>query len=221
MRKLLVTITGTQPLLLHNDDIEWTDRMDAWKLANGKKSPKAGDDRNPAWRWIGSLYHNEAGYLILPRSNIMRLLMEGAAGVLVPGAKNNKTFKAQSQSGIIPCEDGWPLLVNGEPVPFAPIEALMNEPDFKVHQEAVRRLGFSLYPKRARVGQSKHIRVRPRFDQWGARGELEVVDDQITESVLAQILDVAGRFKGLCDWRPSSPTPGTFGMFSAAVDQVL
>jgi hypothetical protein len=221
MRKFLVTITGTQPLLLHYDDIEWADRLEEWRLANGKKSSKAGDDRSPPWRWIGSLYHNEAGYLMLPRGNLMRALMEGAAGVLVPGARYSKTFKAQSQSGILPCDDGWPLLVNDKPVAFAPIAALMHEPDFKVHQEAVRPLGFSLFLKRARIGQSKHVRVRPRFDQWGARGELEVVDDQITESVLTLILDVAGRLKGLCDWRPSSPTPGTFGMFSATVEQVL
>jgi hypothetical protein len=221
MTKFRVTLTGTQPLLLHHDDIAWADVMEEWKLADGKKSSKAGDDRSPAWRWIGSLYQNEAGYLILPRGNLMRALLEGAAGVLVPGAKYSKTFKAQSQSGILPCDDGWPLLVNGEPVPFAPIAALMNEPDFKKHQEAVQPLGFSLFLKRARIGQSKHVRVRPRFDQWGTSGELEVIDNQITEAVLAQILDVAGRFKGLGDWRPSSPTPGTFGMFSATVEQIL
>jgi hypothetical protein len=37
-RKYDVTIIGTQPLLLHNDDIEWADRLEEWRLANGKKS---------------------------------------------------------------------------------------------------------------------------------------------------------------------------------------
>jgi hypothetical protein len=51
MRNYEVTMTGTQPLLLHADDIEWADRMSAWKddPAN-KKTSKAGDDRSPAWR---------------------------------------------------------------------------------------------------------------------------------------------------------------------------
>jgi hypothetical protein len=83
----------------------------------------------------------------------------------------------------------------------------------------VKALGFSLYLKRARIGQSKHIRVRPRFESWSATGELVVVDDQITEAVLTDILEVAGKYKGLGDWRPSSKTPGTFGMFNASLRQ--
>lgn len=220
MQTFHITITGTQPLLMHADDIDWADEMERWKLdKDNKKSSKAGDDRTPAHRWIGSLYRNEAGEVILPTENVMRCLMEGGAMVLVPGGRMGKTFKAQSQSGIMPRALGWPLLVNGKPIPPAPIKALLGEKDFAVHKEAVEKLGFSLFVKRARIGQSKHVRVRPRFDSWQASGELIVSDEQITEAVLRDILEMAGSYKGLGDWRPSSKTPGTFGMFRADVSR--
>lgn len=218
LRTYKVTITGAQPLLMHQDDIEWADEMEQWrsKRENARNS-KAGDDRSPAHRWMGSLYRNEQGQIIIPTENIMRCLMEGGSGVPVPG-KGKKTFKAQSQSGIMPRGVGWPLLVDGKPIDYKNIAPLMKKPDFRDHREAVEKLGFKLFVKRARIGASKHVRVRPRFNSWSARGELVVTDDQITTEVLMDILYHAGKYKGLGDWRPSSPkVPGTFGLFDAEV----
>lgn len=221
MRTYHVRIEGTQPLLMHNDDIEWADRMERWKLdKDNKKKSKAGDDRTPAYRWLGALYHDEADRIIIPTENIMRALMEGGAAVPVPGGRSGKTFKAQSQSGIMPRDIGWPLLINGAPLSYVPLRALMSVDDFDAHRSAVEELGFSLFLKRAKIGSSKHIRVRPRFEKWAADGELIVTDDQITDGVLADILEVAGKYKGLGDWRPSSKTPGTFGMFEAKIERI-
>jgi hypothetical protein len=114
MRTYNVTITGVTPLLMHQDNIEWSDRMDAWKNdPKNKKSGKAGDDRSPAYRWIGSTYH-DGTHVALPADNIMRCLMEGGAMVLVPGGRNGKTFKAQTQSGIVLAEAFWRLEQNIE-----------------------------------------------------------------------------------------------------------
>lgn len=221
MRLYNVEITGVMPLLMHADNIEWADRMEAWKNdKDNKQKSRAGDDRTPAFRWIGSLYRNDAGLVTIPTENIMRSLMEGGAMVLVPSGKSGKTFKAQSQSGVIPREPHWPLLVDGKPVATDRIDALLGETDFAAHEATVQSLGFSLFVKRARIGTAKHIRVRPRFDRWSVKGELAVVDDQITDQVLADILDMAGKYKGLGDWRPSSKTPGTFGMFSAEIKRI-
>lgn len=216
MRTYNVSITGVQPLLMHRDNFEWADAMDAWqKDPKNKKEGKAGDDRTPAHRWIGYIYHDVAR-AIIPTDNIMRTIMEGATGINVKG---NKTFKAQSQSGIMPMDVGWPLLVNGSEIPFKPIEDLIKVDSFSEHCDAVRGMGFSLFVKRAKVGTSKHIRVRPRFDTWATHGRLVVTDKQITTEILQTILDIAGREKGLGDWRPGSPkSPGVFGMFEAKVE---
>jgi hypothetical protein len=219
-----VTITGTRPLIMHRDDIEWADHMDSWKANkdNVKKS-KAGDDRSPSFRWIGSVYRTDdpEPLVSIPGENIMRALMEGAAMVPVPGSKSGKTFKSQSQSGIMMQGGlGWPLMLNGRAVPFAPIQALVVEADFKVHQAEVQKMGFRLFLKRAKIGASKHVRVRPIFDGWSAKGLVAISDEQITEGVLNDILEMAGRYKGLCDWRPGSKTPGQYGMFEAEVRRV-
>ena len=116
MRKYEVTLTGTTPLLMHWDNIEWADQMDAWKNdpANRKDS-RAGDDRSPAWRWIGSCYH-DGKHITIPSDNLMRSMMEGGAMVPVPGGKNGKTFKAQTQSGMMVSESDWPVLVDRKSV---------------------------------------------------------------------------------------------------------
>ena len=44
-----------------------------------------------------------------------------------------------------------------------------------------------------------------------------MIDDQITTDVLRSILEYAGRYKGLGDWRPSSKTPGPYGTFTAEI----
>lgn len=217
MRTYAITITGTNPLLMHWDNIDWADEMEAWKNnPSNKRESRAGDDRSPAFRWIGSLYQ-DGQHVGMPNDNLMRCLMEGGAMVPVPGAKGNKTFKSQSQSGMMINEAYWPLTVGGRRIPVEGIEALMECKAFADHRAAVRDMGFDLFVKRAKVGASKHIRVRPRFDRWQIAGTLTVRDEQITEAVLRDILLYAGRYKGLGDWRPGGKTPGSFGMFTAEV----
>jgi hypothetical protein len=217
MERYQVTITGKTALLMHADNIAWADKMERWKgdPAN-KKSSKAGDDRTPAYRWLGYLYHDDQS-ICLPYDNLMRCLMEGGALVPVPSGKNGKTFKAQTQSGCQIGEAFWPVLVQGQPILVEPLLQLEHQPDYDAHQEVVHDAGFMLFLKRAKVGQSKHIRVRPRFDQWVVAGTIIVQDEQITQEILQTILTYAGTYKGLGDWRPSSRTPGPYGTFTATV----
>jgi hypothetical protein len=99
----------------------------------------------------------------------------------------------------------------------APILALQNESDFTKHQREVEKHGFALHLKRAKIGQSKHVRVRPVFENWSATGQVHVWDDQITLEALREIVTQAGLYKGLGDWRPGGKTPGPYGMFTATV----
>lgn len=219
MQNVHVKIKGLTPLLMHADNIEWADAMDEWrKDPSNKANSKAGDDRTPAWRWIGSL-NTDGKIVTIPSEYIMRCLMEG--GAQVPTGKGKKTFKAQSQSGLLCPEFHWPLQLNGSSATIAidDINALKEKSHFVEHVSGVQKLGFSLFVKRVRVGQNKHIRVRPRFEQWATEGRIAIIDDAITVKVLRQIFDMAGRFKGLGNWRPGSPTPGQFGMFEATITE--
>jgi len=204
---------------MHQDNIEWSDYMDAWRAdpANAKRS-KAGDDRTPAFRWLGSVYHDHK-VICIGQENLSRCLME--AGALMPTGKGQKTFKAQTQSGMRVDQLLVPLLVDGQPIPWKPLEALRDTPSFPDHMAAANKAGFSLFIKRAKIGQAKHIRVRPRFDSWGFEFTVSVTDDAITEQILRTIFDLAGQYKGLCDWRPGCKTPGSFGIFRVvSVDEI-
>jgi hypothetical protein len=221
MEKLHVTLTGTTPLLMHADSIDWADYMDEWKNnPDNKKLSKAGDDRTPPWRWIGCLYYDDpdTGIITIPSENIMTMIREGASQVLT--GKGQKTFKAQSQSGLLCADFNWPLIVNGKTVSMKTISQFRHLKTIQEQKEAAIKAGFSLHIKRARIGPAKHIRVRPRFDNWSTQGEIIVTDEQLTAKVLQSILDISGRLKGLCDWRPSSKTPGPWGMFTATVTKV-
>lgn len=219
METFLVTITGSTPLLMHADNIEWADKMDLWKNhPENRTKSKAGDDRTPPWRWIGCLNYDDPdnGHVALPSEYIMGSCMGGGAEVAT--GKGKKTFKSQTQSGMLSEDLFWPLKLEEDyMVPMAGVQKLMTLKTFQEHSQAVRDFGFSLFVKRARIGQSKHIRVRPRFDKWSATGKLIVTDEQITEVVLKQILEIAGKRKGLGDWRPGAPKPGPFGTFTAEI----
>jgi len=115
----------------------------------------------------------------------------------------------------------WPLTIPNGVVPWQPILDLMTEPDYLAHEARALALGFVLFAKGVKVGQSKHIRVRPRFDAWSATGTISVLDDSITEDVLRSILEMGGMYCGLGDWRPSSPSkPGPFGRFISQIRKV-
>ena len=217
MKTYNIQITGTQPLIMHADDIDWADKMSAWRdQKDNKKKSKAGDDRTPAFRWIGYLYRNTVGQIIIPTENIMRCLMEGAATIIL---NKNKTFKSASQSGIIPRSVGWELMLDGRPIDTSPLAGLLKENDYEKHEESASQMGFALFKKRAKIGTSKHVRVRPMFHNWSASGQLVVTDANITTNILRDIFSAAGSEKGLGDWRPSSKTPGFYGMFDADVSE--
>jgi len=211
-----ITLTGLTPFLMHCDNVDWSEQMKKWeKDPTMKKESTAGDDRSPAWRWIGSIYH-DSGKVCLPSDNLMTMLREG--GAKCPTGKKGGSFKRQTQSGLVVDQAAWALITAKGDVNFEEITNLIEEKDFQVHLDTCEKLGFSLFVKRAKIGNNKHIRVRPRFDQWSASGTITVFDDSITKQVLIDILTMAGNYCGVGDWRPSSPkSPGSFGRFAAEV----
>ena len=53
--------------------------------------------------------------------------------------------------------------------------------------------------------------TRPRFDKWTAEFEIILNDDGVPTEVINEILEHAGRYVGIGDWRPAKK--GTFGKF--------
>lgn len=212
--KLRFELTGEMPLLMHNDDVEQSDALQAWrKDPQNKVKSVAGDDRSPAWTWHTYCYHDGRN-LAMPSANVAVCLRQAGAKMILKG---NKTFKELTQSGMLIDTEFCEFLVAGQPVGIDKLLAIRDRP-FTEQADAVRDLGFKLFVKRAKVGQSKHVRVRPRFDEWTVRGTLTIFSDDLKPEIVRQIFDLAGRV-GLCDWRPGCKTPGPFGMFTATVEE--
>jgi hypothetical protein len=214
-----VTFTGLRDMLLRADDISFASRVRQWgDAAENRKRIVPGDDRTPAWTWIGCLY-NDSKFVVLPSDNLMTLIRDGAKRV--PAGRRGATLKAQSQSGILIDSESWPILVDGQPIHWAPIRDFQNEEDFSKHEQLANALGFELFTKRAKIGTSKHVRVRPRFRNWSMTGTVTIMDETITQPRLEEIFQQAGRYVGCGDWRPASPkSPGPFGLFTATVERI-
>jgi hypothetical protein len=223
IREPAIHIRGLTPLLMHADNIEGQADVEKWKNDNGrlpadKREPSIpGDDRTPAWRWLIGIYHDDQ-WVAMPTDNIARNLMEGAAMILVPGSRNSKkTFKAQSQSGMMPIGTHWELHVNGKRIPWKPLLDLRKEKHFDEHVRVARELGIVIDVRRARIGQNKHVRTRARVDNWEVFGSMRIWDDAITDELHEQFWYNGGRYRGLGDWRPGSKTPGSYGMYEAKI----
>lgn len=221
MQQYHVTLKGLTPLLMHQDNIAFSEKIQAWQQApENKEHSVAGDDRSPAWTWIGYLYHDgrEVG---MPSDNLMTMLREG--GAKVPTGKGKETYKKQTQAGIMVDQQQWPLLVKGKSIPVDPFYDLVGNIAFTDHLDLAEKYGFELLVKRAKVGRSKHVRVRPMFREWTLEGSLTVIDEEIsgiTADVLQTVLNQAGAMCGLGDWRPSSQSSGTFGKFEPMIEQM-
>lgn len=213
MERYEIELVGLTPLLMHWDSIEGQDMIQEWLAEpDNKKRSKAGDDRTPPWTWKTYVYH-DGKHVVLPSDNIRKCMLK--AGAKVPTGKRQGTFKSEAVAGVVISDFHLPFFVNGKQIAWPSIDAIDGE--FKEHVAAAQKLGFDLFVKRAAVNQTKHVRVRPMFRNWSCRFGVTVVDDQITETVLRRILDVAGRYMGLGDWRPGAKTPGPWGQFEAKI----
>lgn len=221
MKQYRIKLFGSTPLIMHRDNLAFAEKISAWRLKPENKAlSKKADDRTPPWTWIGYLYHDGRNVGI-DSDNIMTLLREG--GAKIQTGKGKETFKKQTQSGLMLDCQQFSLFVNEKELDVKKINDLIGELDFNEHLMFAENHGFELFVKRAKVNQSKHVRVRPMFRDWMATGKLTVLDEEvsgITGDVLRSILRQAGAVCGLCDWRPSSPSSGVFGRFTSEVEEI-
>jgi hypothetical protein len=223
-----VTLLGENPLLIDRDNLTFVEEVKAWQHDPGNRDKqKPGDDRSPAWAWLGKVYYEDTSPLqqvSIPVGMLQACIRDAATMIRHPTGKANKTLKDVSQSGILIAEAFIPLLVPGEdtwrPISYKALyERLRGEDDFRVHEGLVKEHGFQLSVLAAKPpGQrARHVRVRPLFPTWQAVCHVTVTDDVLTEPILRQIFEYAGRYKGLGNWRPSTIRPGSYGTFQTDV----
>jgi len=210
MMNIQFELTGIQPLLMHWDNIEGGDLVKEWiRDPDNKNISTAGDDRTPAWTWQTYCY-NDGSSLVVPSANLMACLKTAGSRKIL---RKQTTFKELTQTSILIPSEFLKFYSKGKEVSWPKIVSMKDRP-YKNQTDAVKELGFSLFMKRAKVGTSKHVRVRPRFEEWSVKGEADILDPSLTLEVLKEIFNLAGRV-GLGDWRPGCKSPGPFGQFEA------
>ena len=209
-------LRGISSLLVHADNVLASDDLMAWRKDPAHKSISvAGDDRSPAWSWMSYVYSDGEHLCMLSDALMVALRFAGAKMIM----KKQETYKSATQSGILITDEYLKILVDGKPIACKDI-AKLKTLSFAEQLAGVEKLGFKLDVRRAVVGQSKHVRVRPRFDSWTLAGELDVDEPAISASVLAQLFDIAGKRAGLGDWRPSARASGPHGRFVAQLTEL-
>lgn len=213
--KLTFELIGEMPLIMHADDVEASDALQAWRKDPANKNLSVpGDDRSPAWTWQTALY-SDGEHVAMPSQNIMVALRQAGAQMIM---KRQKTYKEISQSGLLITSEFCEFRCRGKQLPITEIDWSVSRHgkagSFAEQCERAESLGFKLFAKRAKIGTSKHIRVRPRFDDWFVKGSISIMAPELNKDIVQQLFEIAGRV-GLCDWRPGCKTPGPYGMFSA------
>lgn len=207
------TLTGITPLLMHADDVEAASTLADWRKAPENKNVSVpGDDRSPPWTWQTYLYRDAEGLVAMPADNVMVCLRQAGAKMILKG---QKTFKEITQSGLLIADETLDFTIGGKSIEVAQFVDARDD-SFADQKKAADKAGFDLLVKRAKVGNSKHVRVRPKFTGWEISGLIQVLAPEITFDHLKTLFALAGDV-GLCDWRPGCKTPGRFGMFEAKV----
>jgi hypothetical protein len=218
--KIAFTLTGTQAIIFHADDIDAADTLTAWRQdPDNKNKSKAGDDRTPPWTWATYVYLDESGFITWPFANLSKGLTTAATRVVIPGGKSGKTFKELAAGAILINEQflefrtANPKTGKLEKIPFDKFNVARDE-NFTTQRKLAQANGFDLMQKRCKIGQAKHIRVRPVFPRgWTISGTLTVQTKDITFDHVVTFFEIAGK-GGQGDWRPWSPkSPGPFGQF--------
>lgn len=191
-----VTMVGNRPLLMHN--VRLASPMDPYAkklgaLNRAKPSSKRTDeDRMDIARveWEGGLYHHDTLGPYVPMSWAFKTLLEGAR----TGKRGQKV-----ESGLVIVNMENPLLYKGP----RDIEGMWGNGESEF-------VDF----RTVRVGQAKVDRCRPIFRDWSVDIDVLLDTSILDIDELADIADIAGRLKGVGDYRQQ------FGRYTASVEKI-
>jgi hypothetical protein len=181
-----ITIQGNTPLLMHNAQLSdplnpFTRRLSE---VTKKRSKTIEDHQEIALReWDGSLYYDPDAGPYIPGANINRCLLDAA--------RLRKLGKSLER-GLLITTDVNPLAYDGP----RSLDKLRGDVNHR-HMASVK------------IGQSRTMRCRPVFRSWSVECSGWMDEEMLNPSDFALVVEQAGRYIGLGDWRPR------FGRFDA------
>jgi hypothetical protein len=180
MRSVKAKIQGISPLLQHR--YVFTDEKEG---AAKKKSGK----RDYSEEWKLALYWDNALGVMQPATHLEAAMIKAAVNFQIVG-RGKKTYKDLFKSAVFVAPDYIPHGLKGSK------ESLVEEGKITIDKRLVR------------VSNSGVERLRPMLKNWSLEFTIEIHDEQISADTVHQVLEHAGRYVGIGDFRPK------FGRFS-------
>jgi len=177
-----IEISGLSPMLHHSSAGIGMDKE------SGKKKGGEAINGDPE-EWRKSVYFDDNEGVYFPSLNIEACLVEASKNFKVTGrATATKYFK----SSISINEDMVPFFVNGKKI--SSLEDIAQGKDgCQVFKMSVRNPATRM----------RNTRYRARFDNWSCKFNILVLtDDYIPQARLKEVLEYAGMYVGLGDFRP-------------------
>lgn len=186
--KVVLTLTGSSPLLCHNIQLANPDNKWARAIsAVTKKRSKTEDDRIEISRleWFGSLYVHE-GRIVVPTSNILKCLIE----------TGKITKEGKSIARAVAFVEPQVLLIYKGP---ENLEELSKIEEFR----DTTLVG---------VQKKRVLRTRPIFRAWMLQAQAEILTQVMDFENFEKVAELAGRVEGLGDNRVNG-----YGRFSVQI----
>ena len=180
--RIKVSIDGTTPLLM----CKFTDAAQETASGNGVVKATSGDRGTPLEQAAACRYLDENGREIIPNPNILRAIIDGGEYF-----KSGRTKVTTQKTSLIPAC------------------VTLNEIYFPLRHKQPWKVDTR--PVRIPATGGRILRHRACFDDWGIDFEIELDTEFMTERLLREIVDAAGKRKGLGDFRPACKGP--FGKF--------
>jgi len=147
-------------------------------MISDRPKRRRGEHPDPREEAEVALYKNESGEICIPAFNVKACIREAGRNYKVAGRKS--TFAAMIRAGLEISPSMIPVIHNGWTIDLRSVV----------------------------IQRSRILRARPRFNVWELEFEIRNLDaDVIHADTLKRIIEDAGRFNGLGDFRPE------FGLF--------
>lgn len=178
MKQATYNLTGIAPMLQHN--VQLSDPLSpvtkAMKEITSKKDKSDSDyEALSKLEWMGGLYTNKDGRIIVPSENIEAVVYEAA--------KKNKLGKSFASA----------LYVE---------ESSILEYDGPKDIEKLYAAGKNISKVSVKVQRNRVMRTRPMFPAWSLIFTVHYNSSIINEKMIDNAIQMAGTIIGLGDWRP-------------------
>jgi hypothetical protein len=177
---MLLTMTGTAPLIMHN--VQTADPLNYWskeiaKLTSKRKNKTDADEAEIGrLKFAAGLYYDEQTGPYLPAANVFRCLIE--AGAMTREGK-------KIERGVIFLGDRASLIYDGP----RDIDTLWGDGTTRFVDRRI-----------VAVQRQRIVATRPIFPVWAAEFQLEIDEEVINPESFADIATKAGRI-GVGDFR--------------------